>query len=41
MRRRLGPAVAITLISMPDAVGFYERAGMERVADSFWLAREK
>jgi hypothetical protein len=25
---------------MPDAVGFYERTGMERVADSFWLARE-
>lgn len=41
MRRRLGPAVAITLVSMPDAVGFYERAGMERVTDSFWLAREK
>jgi ribosomal protein S18 acetylase RimI-like enzyme len=41
MRRRLGPAVAITLVSMPDAVGFYERAGMKRMADSFWYDREK
>lgn len=41
MRRRLGPAVTITLVSMPDAVGFYERAGMKRMADAFWYDREK
>ena len=29
-RRQLGPSVAISLISMPDAVGFYERIGMKR-----------
>ena len=40
-RRRLGPAVAITLISMPEAVGFYERAGMMRMPDAFWLERER
>ncbi len=40
-RRRLGPQVAIALISMPDAVGFYERAGMARMADAFWQKRER
>ncbi|MER9583156.1 GNAT family N-acetyltransferase [Mesorhizobium sp. M0276] len=39
-RRQLGPSVAISLISMPDAVGFYERIGMKRMADAFWLARK-
>ncbi|MER9919552.1 MULTISPECIES: GNAT family N-acetyltransferase [unclassified Mesorhizobium] len=39
-RRQLGPSVAISLISMPDAVGFYERIGMTRIADAFWFSRE-
>jgi ribosomal protein S18 acetylase RimI-like enzyme len=40
-RRQLGPTVAIALISMPDAVGFYERAGMRRMPDAFWYGRER
>ncbi len=39
-RRELGPSVAISLISMPDAVGFYERIGMKRMADAFWFSRK-
>lgn len=39
-RRQLGPSVAISLISMPDAVGFYERIGMKRMADAFWFGRK-
>jgi ribosomal protein S18 acetylase RimI-like enzyme len=39
-RRQLGPQVAIALISMPDAVGFYERVGMNRQPDAFWFSRE-
>ncbi|MER8427993.1 MULTISPECIES: GNAT family N-acetyltransferase [unclassified Mesorhizobium] len=40
-RRQLGPSVAISLISMPDAVGFYERIGMKRVSDAFWFDRKR
>ncbi|MDG4885653.1 GNAT family N-acetyltransferase [Mesorhizobium sp. WSM4884] len=39
-RRQLGPAVGIGLISMPDAVGFYERIGMKRMTDAFWFSRK-
>ncbi|MGX5848410.1 GNAT family N-acetyltransferase [Mesorhizobium sp. PL10] len=39
-RRQLGPSVAISLISMPDAVGFYERIGMKRMSDAFWFGRK-
>lgn len=39
-RRQLGPSVAISLISMPDAIGFYERIGMKRMADAFWFGRK-
>ncbi|TPK84374.1 GNAT family N-acetyltransferase [Mesorhizobium sp. B2-4-13] len=39
--RQLGPSVAISLISMPDAVGFYERIGMKRVPDAFWISRQR
>ncbi|RUX22590.1 GNAT family N-acetyltransferase [Mesorhizobium sp. M7A.F.Ca.US.011.01.1.1] len=39
-RRQLGPSVAISLISMPDAVGFYERIGMKHMADAFWFDRK-
>jgi ribosomal protein S18 acetylase RimI-like enzyme len=38
-RRQLGPAVTLILISVPEAVGFYERAGMARVPDAFWYRR--
>ena len=40
-RRQLGPSVAISLISMPDAVGFYERIGMKRMTDAFWFSRKR
>lgn len=40
-RRQLGPQVSLILASMPDAVGFYERVGMARVADAFWYRREQ
>jgi GNAT superfamily N-acetyltransferase len=40
-RRQLGPSVAIALISMPDAAGFYERIGMTRMSDAFWFSRER
>ncbi len=39
-RRRLGPSVAISLISMPDAVGFYERIGMKAMP-GFWFGRQR
>jgi hypothetical protein len=38
-RRELGPRVSLILASVPDAVGFYERAGMTRLADTFWYKR--
>jgi len=40
-RRQLGPDVALILASVPEAVGFYERAGMERIADAFWYRRRR
>ncbi|TIT76661.1 MAG: GNAT family N-acetyltransferase [Mesorhizobium sp.] len=36
-----GLGVAIGLISMPDAVGFYERIGMQRMTDAFWFSRKR
>jgi len=41
VQRQLGPSVAISLISMPDAVGFYERIGMTRMTDAFWFSRQR
>jgi GNAT superfamily N-acetyltransferase len=41
VRRRLGPSVALILSSVPEAVDFYERAGMERIADAFWYRRQR
>ena len=41
VRAELGPEVAIILAAMPDAVGFYERIGMARLADCFWWKRER
>ncbi|MDX8531918.1 GNAT family N-acetyltransferase [Mesorhizobium sp. VK25A] len=40
-RQQLGPSVAISLISMPDAVGFYQRIGMTRMTDAFWFSRKR
>jgi len=40
-RRRLGPTVTLILASVPQAVGFYERAGMARTPDVFWYRRER
>src|SRR5262245_28342322 len=35
-RRQLGPRVSLILASVPDAVGFYERAGMAPLPNCFW-----
>ena len=40
-RRQLGPQVSVILLSVPEAFGFYERAGMARVPDAFWYRRER
>ena len=40
-RRQAGPQVSLILLSVPEAVGFYERAGMARVPDAFWYRRER
>lgn len=40
-RRVLGPTVSVVLASVPEAVAFYERIGMERQADAFWYRRER
>jgi ribosomal protein S18 acetylase RimI-like enzyme len=39
-RRELGPEVALILASVPEAVGFYQRAGMESLPDCFWFRRQ-
>lgn len=41
IRRQIGPAVSLFLVSVPDAVGFYERAGMTRLTDAFSHRRER
>ena len=38
-RRVLGSRVALILASVPEAAGFYERAGMARIEDAFWYKR--
>lgn len=40
-RRQLGPQVSLYLVSVPEAVGFYERAGMTRLKDAFSYKRER
>jgi GNAT superfamily N-acetyltransferase len=40
LRRELGPRVTLALQSVPTAVGFYERAGMAPMADTFCLRRQ-
>lgn len=39
VRRALGPQVAVILASVPGAVSFYERIGMDRLPDCFWFRR--
>jgi GNAT superfamily N-acetyltransferase len=39
LRNRLGPRVAIHLVSVPGAVNFYERIGLSRTLDAFVLPR--
>jgi ribosomal protein S18 acetylase RimI-like enzyme len=41
VRRQVGPRVAVMLASVPEAVGFYERIGMQRVPDTFWYRRKE
>ena len=38
-RRLLGPRVMLTLASMPESIGFYERIGMPRQPNAFWYPR--
>ena len=40
-RRLIGPRVSLVLASMPESVGFYERIGMPRQADTFWFKRSE
>jgi len=40
-RTHCGASVALILSSVPDAVPFYERAQMERIADAFWYRRAR
>ncbi len=40
-RRQLGPSVSIVLVSVADAVRFYERIGMARIPDAFWYRRKE
>jgi ribosomal protein S18 acetylase RimI-like enzyme len=39
VRRQVGPRVSVILASVPEAVGFYERIGMQRLPDTFWYRR--
>jgi ribosomal protein S18 acetylase RimI-like enzyme len=41
VRRQVGPRVSVMLASVPEAVGFYERIGMQRVPDTFWYRRKE
>jgi ribosomal protein S18 acetylase RimI-like enzyme len=40
VRDELGPRVTLVLASVPEAVGFYEKVGMPRMADVFCYKRE-
>ncbi|QUD88673.1 GNAT family N-acetyltransferase [Phenylobacterium montanum] len=41
VQAELGPEVSVILLSMPDAVGFYERIGMEPQKDAFAFRRTR
>jgi ribosomal protein S18 acetylase RimI-like enzyme len=38
-RRLLGPRVSLILVSVPDAVSFYQRVGMTDLPHAFWYKR--
>ncbi|WP_227310718.1 GNAT family N-acetyltransferase [Acidisoma cellulosilyticum] len=40
VKQQLGPSVSLILASVPQATGFYERNGMERISDAFWFRRK-
>lgn len=40
-RRIIGPEVSLMLVSVPEAVGFYRRAGMAEMPDGFVFKRER
>ncbi len=40
-RRIIGPEVSLMLASVPEAVGFYRRAGMAEMPDGFVFKRER
>jgi len=40
-RTHCGPSAALILSSVPEAVPFYERVQMERIADAFWYRRAR
>ncbi|WP_439572758.1 GNAT family N-acetyltransferase [Phreatobacter sp.] len=40
-RRIIGPTVSLMLVSVPEAVGFYRRAGMADMPDGFVFKRER
>ena len=39
VRRQAGPQASVTLVSVPEATGFYEKAGMSRLDSAFWYRR--
>lgn len=41
VREILGPEVSLKLTAAAEAVGFYEKIGMPRSADTFWFKRER
>lgn len=41
VRDELGPKVTLVLAAVPDAVSFYEKAGMPRMPDAFFYRREQ
>lgn len=41
IRRELGPAVSVILVSVPDAVGFYKKSGMATMPNAFCFQRER
>jgi GNAT superfamily N-acetyltransferase len=41
VRRQLGPEVSVTLVSVPEATGFYAKAGMTPLQHAFWYPRSR
>jgi GNAT superfamily N-acetyltransferase len=41
VRRQLGPEVSVTLVSVPEATGFYAKAGMAPLEHAFWYPRSR